>query len=87
MTPPVDNPLSRARRGLRVHRWTAAIATATTGVVLVALASRLGIALPVALFAAAATAMAVWRAAAGDRRWRRAVQITRTGRARADEER
>lgn len=86
---PLDDPLRSARRELRAHRWTTVITTASTGVVLVALASRLGGAstIAVAVLAAAAVVHAVRRAAAGDRRWRRATQITRAGRAPDGEER
>lgn len=88
MTPAIDNPLTRARRGLRGHRWTAVITTAGTGVVLVALAARIGTAaVAVAVFAAAALAMAVWRAATGDRRWRRALENAHTPPVRGREER
>ena len=74
--PPADDPLGRARRGLRMHRWTTVITTMGTGVVLVALASRLGVAVAVtvAIIVVAATGLAVRHAVAGDRRWRRAMQ-------------
>jgi len=55
------------------------ITTGGTGVVLVALAARIGTgaAVAVALFAVVAVGAAVWRAAAEDRRWRRALRVTR----------
>lgn len=90
MTPATDNPLTRVRRGLRVHRWTAVITTAAlAGVVLVALAARTGTAgaVAVAVLAATALAMAVWRAATGDRRWRRALGTAHTPPVRGREER
>lgn len=89
MSPASDNPLSTARRDLRVQRWTAVLTTAGTGVVLVAFAARLGTpaAVAAAVFAAAALAMAVWRAANGDRPWRRASAAVRTPSIRGSEER
>lgn len=76
-TPALDDPVSTARRGLRVHRWTTVITTTGTGVVVVALASRLGVAAAVAAATAssAASARAVRHAVVGDHRWRRAMDI------------
>lgn len=89
MSRAVDSPLTRARRGLRMHRWTSVITTAGTGAVLVALAARTGTAAAVAMagFAAAALAAAVWRAATGDHRWRRAMGTAPTPPIRGREER
>ena len=89
MTVASDNPLTRARRGLRVHRWTAVITTAGTGVVLVALAARADTVAAVAVtdLAATALAVAIWRAASGDRRWRRALGTAHTPPVRGREER
>lgn len=89
MTPSVDNELSRARRGLAWRRWTAVLTTIVTGVVLVALAARIGTgaAAVVAVFVVVAVGAAVWRAAAEDRRWRRALGFTRARAARPRGER
>jgi len=75
MTPSADNEITRARRGLAWRRWTSALTTAATGVVLVALAARVSgaAAVATALFAVVAVGAATWRAAAEDRRWRRLV--------------
>jgi hypothetical protein len=82
VTPPADNELTRARRGLAWRRWTSVLTTAATGVVLVALAARVGAAAAVAtaLFAVVALGAAAWRAAAEDRRWRRLVDVAGKGR-------
>lgn len=81
MTSPADNELTRVRRGLAWRRWTAVITTTGTGIVLVALAARVGAgaALATALFVVVAVGAAAWRAAAEDRRWRRAVAATHAG--------
>lgn len=70
--PTGDDPLGRARRGLRAQRSTSVITTASTGVVLVDSASRLGSAAAVAIVVAAASALALRHAIAVDRRWRAA---------------
>ena len=84
---PLDDPLRVARRGLRTQRWTSVITTAGTGVVLVALASRLGAAAAVtaAIVVVAATALAVRHALAGDRRWRLATHLNRSPAAEGEE--
>ena len=89
MTPSVHNELSRARRSLAWRRWTAVITTTGTGVVLVALTARLATqaAVVVALLVAVAIGAAAWRAATEDRRWRRALGVTRSRDGRVRQER
>lgn len=82
MTPPANNEVTRARRGLARRRWTSVLTTAATGVVLVALAARVSgaAALATASFTVVAVAAAAWRAVAEDRRWRRLVDDAGNGR-------
>jgi len=89
VTPSVDNELVRARRGLAWRRWTPVITTSATGVVLVSLAARggTGAAVAVALFVVVAIGAAISRAAAEDRRWRRALGFARGQSARPRRER
>ena len=84
---PLDHALPVARRGLRAQRWTTVITTTGTGVVLVALASRLGAAaaVTVAVVVAAAIGVALRNAVAGDRRWRRATHIDHSHRGEREE--
>lgn len=79
-TPTHDGTLDTARRGLRTWRWTAVITTAGTGMVMVALASRVGDASAVVagILAATAFVLAILRALTTDRRWRQAMSSTRT---------
>ena len=80
MTPPAANDLGTAKRAQASRRRTAVLTTAGTGLVIVALAARLGqaAAIAAAVFAGAAVAAAAWRAAAEDRRWRHAFDVART---------
>ena len=82
MTPPVANQLSTVKRAQASRRWTALLTTAGTGLVVVALAARLGraAAIAVAVFAAAAVIATAWRVAAEHRRWRHAFEAARTHR-------
>lgn len=86
---PHDDALGVARRGLRAQRWTTVVTTTGTGVVLVALASRLGapVAVAVAVVVVAAIGVALRNAVAGDRRWRRATHIDHSRRSEGEERR
>jgi len=79
-TPTHDRALDTARRGLRTWRWATVLTTAGTGVVVVALASRVGDASAVlaAVVGATAFAVAIRRSLSTDRRWRRARSSVRT---------
>jgi hypothetical protein len=76
MTPSENTDLRHVDRGLARRRWTSVGTSTGVGIVVVAVAARLGPASAVAttLFAVAAT---VWLAVTEDRRWRRAFGTSR----------
>lgn len=77
MIPSENTTLRAAGRGLARMHWTSVATTAGVGVVLVALAARLGgtAAAVMAFVAGSAVLAAAWRAIIEDRRWRRALSI------------
>ena len=79
MTPSENTDLRQVGRALARRRWTSVVASAGVGIVLVALAARLGptAAVATALFAVAGVVAAVRLAVVEDRRWRRAFSTLR----------
>ena len=80
MTPPERIDLRQIGHTLARRRWTSVVTSAGIGIILVALAARLGstVAVATALFAVVAVVAAVRLAVVGDRRWRRAYGTLRT---------
>jgi hypothetical protein len=80
MTPAEHIDLRQIRHTLARRRWTAVVTSAGVGIILVALAARLGptAAVASALFAVVAVVAAIRLAVVEDRRWRRAYSRLRT---------